>query len=350
MSFSVEHRAAFRMALGGRADLSRIPWQRWLRIVRRERLASMIADPRLDEIHQTVLARHVVLRHNAARIFEALHRRGVESLPLKGYVLVREIYPRPGMRDMTDIDILVRRDDVPAAACALIELGWTPPPRADLLAPPPRSGSINAMLFRPPGGWPSLMHHVHLHWDVFNSTLPVALALRALPLDEIRAAARPVEHGIRLLDPVHLAVLIAEHAFKHSFHELLMLADLAWVLRRVDRGAVESTARRWGLELPMSAALRLVDDLGGATPGAVRGVRGLDGRWFIHSVLSGRRWNGISGLAYLSMMPGLSGRARFLRELFFPADATVRRYGREPGWGETWRRCRRALSMATSGR
>ena len=100
----------------------------------------------------------------------------------------------------------------------------------------------------------------------------------------------------------------------------------------------------------MTAALRLIDELCDARPGAVRGVRGLDGRWFVHSILSGRRWNGISGLAYLSLMPGLSGRARFLRELFFPADATVRHYGREPGWGETWRRCRRALSMATSGR
>ena len=332
-------------------------------MVERERLAAMMqplhqfessvpawARQRLRGFERTVMSRHVLLHHHADRIFAALERVGVAPVPLKGYVLTREIYPRPGVRDMTDLDLLVRREEVPACGRALTALGWHPPPHAQPDRVPGRSGSINAMLFTPPGRIDASRHHVHLHWDVFNSTLPTALALRALPLDEIRRAARPVERGVRLLDRVHLAVLIAEHAFKHSFHELVMLVDLAHVMSGVEEAAVRRTAGRWGLSLQLSLALQLIERLrsGGGVP--VEGIRGLDGRWFVRSVLENRRWNGLSGLGYLSLMPGVRGRARFLREMFFPAREAVRVYGRVPGVRETLRRCRRVVRMATSAR
>lgn len=340
------------------SEFAAVRWGLLMRVLCQERLAAM-ADPPAgapawfkagaEAIRRTVLARHVLLGHHASRIFSALGRAGVRSLPMKGYVLVREVYPGPGLRDMTDIDILVRREEVPAAARALVELGWKPPAGSDIVRPPDRSGSINAMLFVAPDGPGGLLHAVHLHWDVFNSTLPVGLALPPIPLDEIRSAARPVEDGILLMDRAHLAVLVAEHAFKHSFHDLVSLADLVRAMKGADGEAVEGTARRWGLELPVTAALNLAGMLRAVPGPPVRGVRGLDGRWFLRSVLDGRRWNGLSGLGYLSMMPGLCGRARFLLALFFPEGGAVRAYGRRPGLGETWRRCRRAWGMVTSG-
>lgn len=361
MNPSREHRLAFRMAVGDPVDASEfaaVRWGRLMQVLVHERLAAMVEAPEASpdwfkagaaSIRRTILARHVLLGHHAGRIFAALGRSGIRAVPMKGYVLVREVYPAPGLRDMTDIDILVKREEVPAAAAALNLLGWTPPNGAEIHRVPERSGSINAMLFHAPDGPGGLMHAVHLHWDVFNSTLPVGLALPPIPMEEIRREARAVEDGILLMDRAHLAVLVAEHAFKHSFHDLVSLADLVRVMRGVEGAAVEATARRWGLELPVTAALKLAAALRAVPSPPVRGVRGLDGRWFLRSVLEGRRWNGLSGLGYLSMMPGLRGRARFLRALFFPEGGAVRAYGRRPGLGETWRRCRRAWGMVTSG-
>jgi hypothetical protein len=363
VGYSAEHRLAFRLAVGEEVaprELDGIRWNRWLKIVARERLACMMrvldrdrlppaVAGRLGAFERAVLARQVFFDHHAERLFRGLDRAGVSPIPLKGYVLAREIYRGPGVRDMADIDLLVRPQEVPAAARALSSMGWRAPPDADPSRVPERGATLNAMLFNLDGGPAELRCPVHLHWDVYNATLPVALALPPLPLEEVRRAARPAPNGARLPDLVHLAVMVAEHALKHSFHELVSLVDLARLLTVVDRAAVARTAARWGLEFPLAASLALIAALRGL-PASERvcRVRGLDGRWFLRSILSNRRWNGLSAVAYLSLMCGLRGRARLLGRMFFPPRDELRRRGRSPGLAETWRRCALALAMVTS--
>ncbi|MEN9936380.1 MAG: hypothetical protein RLZZ387_2959 [Chloroflexota bacterium] len=74
-----------------------------------------------------------VLQHaNAARvrtralaeILARFHAAGVEALALKGAALSFLVYPRPALRPMRDIDLLVRASDAPRAYALLGELGF----------------------------------------------------------------------------------------------------------------------------------------------------------------------------------------------------------------------------------
>ena len=57
-------------------------------------------------------------------MFEALGKRGVMSIPIKGIFLSEEVYPDISFRMITDIDLLIRGEDLMMAEKALIELGY----------------------------------------------------------------------------------------------------------------------------------------------------------------------------------------------------------------------------------
>jgi hypothetical protein len=75
------------------------------------------AGPALESWNLFCSERETLLRRNLARIsfFLELSRdlsaEGIDIVPLKGLDLVLRAYPSPGMRDMTDIDLLIREKD-----------------------------------------------------------------------------------------------------------------------------------------------------------------------------------------------------------------------------------------------
>lgn len=59
-------------------------------------------------------------------IHERLAREGIEALVLKGAALAHLIYERPGLRPMSDVDLLVAPADLDRAARVVEELGYKP--------------------------------------------------------------------------------------------------------------------------------------------------------------------------------------------------------------------------------
>lgn len=59
-----------------------------------------------------------------ARFLAEFERAGLQTLVLKGTALALLFYPDCGLRPMTDLDVLVRRDQARAAMSLLAELGW----------------------------------------------------------------------------------------------------------------------------------------------------------------------------------------------------------------------------------
>ena len=62
-------------------------------------------------------------------VLDILHAAGVAALPLKGPVLAAALYPDSALRPFSDLDILVRRPQVPAALQALARNGYALDPR-----------------------------------------------------------------------------------------------------------------------------------------------------------------------------------------------------------------------------
>lgn len=72
---------------------------------------------------------HLQRRAAFKRISAALEQRGVLVIVLKGMALAHLVYPEPGLRPMSDIDLWVKPADLPAADTALLEAGLRYPER-----------------------------------------------------------------------------------------------------------------------------------------------------------------------------------------------------------------------------
>lgn len=152
------------------------------------------------------------LRQGAA----ALHAHGIPSVLVKGMHTARVLFPEPGTRPMSDVDLVVGPQDFAAAEAALRAVGFTPvaatresvPPHADWIPPgAPRS-------------LPSLeLGHAHA---------PLALNLRggfaypvfgSLRVDLGTPAPRDLrdwsEPGVQVLDGAWELAYLAVHASHH---------------------------------------------------------------------------------------------------------------------------------------
>jgi len=246
------------------------------------------------DVERSILGRQLLARHQADEILAE-----IDALPLKGLHLAHRLYPSPGLRDMGDLDLLIRRQSMRDADIALRKLGYVPefdPERVD-------GGTLRAVEYWRDGSMP-----VHLHWHVTNASLPHFMY--AIDVDEIWRDSRGGE-----LAPHHLLVTLCEHALKHSFAELIHLTDIELASRRVDWTLVGETARRWGLEKAVAYALTLLRELAGVeTPGRREIELDWSGRAFL-ALARRRRWNGLSALGLLSMT---REKVRFVRETLAP--------------------------------
>jgi hypothetical protein len=78
----------------------------------------------LERSFRINMARNLFLSSEIDRVFEALGKRGVISIPIKGIFLSEEVYPDISFRMITDIDLLIRREDLTRAEESLVELGY----------------------------------------------------------------------------------------------------------------------------------------------------------------------------------------------------------------------------------
>jgi hypothetical protein len=249
------------------------------------------------DAERSVLARQMMALYQADEILGR-----IEALPLKGLHLAHRVYPSPGLRDMGDLDLLVRRSRLREADAELRTLGYAPDHAPELV----QGGSLNAVEY-----WRADSMPVHLHWHVSNASLPHFMY--RVDIDDIWREARD-----GALAPHHLIVTLCEHALKHSYSMFILLTDIELASRAVDWDAVASTARRWGLERAVAYTLILLRDLGEVeSPGLsrFRDVR-IDwaGRAFL-SMARRRRWDGLSALGLLSMT---GEKIRFVRETLSP--------------------------------
>jgi hypothetical protein len=74
-----------------------------------------------------------------AEVLGACSAAGIQALVLKGAALSHLVYPEPGLRPMSDVDLLVRESDAPAAQSLLASLGFSAPLLEDGEALPPKS-------------------------------------------------------------------------------------------------------------------------------------------------------------------------------------------------------------------
>lgn len=183
----------------------------------------------------------------------ALHAEGIGVIALKGLALARRYYGDVALRPMTDIDLLVRREEAPRAIAALRRLGYR---AIDGMGSPSgfysfTSGVVAYARPRPPT--------IEVHWELFGRQ-----AYRpALPGAEVWARAQQIRLFDRSALYLHprdeLWYLCVHAAIEHQLERLIWLVDIAELVDALpadwdwQRFTDETAAA--GIALPVASAL-----------------------------------------------------------------------------------------------
>ena len=276
-------------------------------------------------------AREMLRRNEIVSALDSLAAAGVQPILLKGTPLAYSAYEVPSARPRGDTDLLVLREQVEAARCAMTAIGYSPTLCCD--------GELVFCQFEmSKSDRFGVNHAFDFHWKISTQSLFADL----LSYDELAADALPVPalgtHA-RAAGLLHALLLACVHPVMHHrcvprvlwIHDIHLLAsqlsavefdrfvDLAIAknVTAIVRHELALSRSLWGTSIPDSAAARLR-----ASEMPERSATYLlpDRRWH-HELVSNIR-----------CLPAWPGRFRLLREVLFPGPAyMLRSYGLTTG-------------------
>jgi len=220
-----------------------------------------VSDPAMEhyrKVFRFFWFKNQVLFRKARLLGEALQSRGIPVLFLKGMPLALQFYGHAGLRPMNDVDVLVRREDVPAVLEHLAGSGWSccntsvrSLARADRLV-----RVRHGLNFRHADG-----QQVDVHWELTRHCFAGSGSLWA--------EARPlVVDGVALqtLSPTdHLLHAFVQGAEWDGMSPIRWVVDARMILVRggVDWGRLVEQARRFEMGGVAADGLEVVGALGG---------------------------------------------------------------------------------------
>jgi hypothetical protein len=189
------------------------------------------------------------------RVTGILEAAGVPVIVLKGPALAVVAYGEIRLRQFSDVDILVRPEDLPKAAALLSLDGYRP-----VFFGMPGAERITARayedLFAKPGQLCSLDVHWHLTPQYFPCVSEDAAWKRAMRLSLDAGSILTLSHQ-------DLVLFLCVHAAKHGWPELQAVCDVAAVIQsgRVDWNAIVAEASDSGSLRMLQVGLCLAHDL-----------------------------------------------------------------------------------------
>jgi hypothetical protein len=244
----------------------------------------------------------------AVEVVGAFERAGIESLLLRGPALAAWLYGEHEPRPYTDVDLLVRADDVPRAETVLTGLGF------DLLPLPPHDRHAHTWL-RADGA------SVDLHRSLSGAEADPDVVWSVFR----RGAQTLIVHGreIATLGAEGCALEVAMHVAQHGRQLEQPLEDLRRALGRADlevwRNAAELAAEIRAVSA-FASGLRRV-----ATGAAIADRLSLPVDERVSTILRSENPPPMAlGLDRLATHPGLPAKIAFAASKIFPSPAFMR--------------------------
>ncbi|HLW69723.1 MAG TPA: nucleotidyltransferase family protein [Candidatus Binataceae bacterium] len=228
--------------------------------------------PIRDRIRTSAVAIELRNEYLAARLIELMGefaRNAIALLAFKGPILAQLAYGDPGLRVFADLDILVRKADVPRAAHLLERLGFAGD-YFDHVAFQSDFFHAVEINFRAREGDLNL----DLHWDLAPGYYPFGPRGDAVWQ---RASVVPLgERQVPTLAPEDHLLFLAVHASRHGWPLLSQICDVAYFASRVkldwatltERASRTGCARMLNLGLMLAAGLLAAELPAGALQGA----------------------------------------------------------------------------------
>lgn len=182
------------------------------------------AASRLRNCYRDSAKRNLILTANLLALLDAFASEGIAVMPLKGPTLAESLYPDPVLRPFSDLDLLIRKQDVGAALRLLTRKGYTLGAHLARLSLP----ALLNLEFE------VLLHHermppVDLQWQIGLGDYPFCFDMEILWRSQCqtRLAGREVPG----LSPETLMLFLCVHGTKHLWSRLQWLGDIAMLSR-----------------------------------------------------------------------------------------------------------------------
>ncbi len=180
---------------------------------------------KLDQQLPANLRRNFLLMAAAVKLLAALEQQHIPALTFKGPALAAQLYGNLGLRQVSDIDILVAPPDLAIAQRVLVNLGYEP---QELLTPPQAVLRQQTNYER---AWlhPRSQVNVDLHWGLAPPYLTEPIAIAPLI-----ARAYPLTLNAQRLQvpaPADLLFILCLNGSKDGWLHLQRLCDVATCLQ-----------------------------------------------------------------------------------------------------------------------
>lgn len=207
------------------------------------------------------------LTRELLRVLDHLDSRGIAALPYKGPALAESLYGNVGLRQFSDLDVLIHAADVPRAKAALGELGYKP--GIELTPQEERAYLVSGYEYTFDSAQGRNL--LELQWQVLPRFYSVDFDVDGF-FDRAQTGT-VAGREFRTLSADDLMLVLCVHAAKHAWVQLSWLCDIVQLARsqRVDWDAVTQQAQRLGIERIVAVSFVLAHQLLGAdVPGSVQ--------------------------------------------------------------------------------
>jgi hypothetical protein len=278
-----------------------------------------------QELRDAARAQTLFTLSLTAELFRVLDRfaaLGIGALLTKGPVLSARCYGDPGLRQYTDLDLVLRDADIHRATQSMMALGYQP--KVPLQAIQARKAPGEYVFVQ--SGTKLL---VELHTERTFRYHPKSLSVEKLL--ERQTRVRFDGHDVPALSTEDELILICIHGAKHFWERLMWIADVAALVSRqpMDWNREQLAAREVQAERMVSVGLLLaMNMLGAQLPGQAIAAFGSSGGAKRIAAEIGRRLPNVDAEPF-----GLLGRAAFrirMRGGFLPGVAYLLRLSLSP--------------------
>ncbi len=225
--------------------------------------AEAAAKFRLQDQLNVLHNRH--LTNELARYLRAFAQAGVRAIWFKGPILASLAYGDIGLRQFSDLDLLIAKSDLATVAEILIAAGYN----SHLSR---RDGITGGYFqeFEECFSGPNRLGAIDVHWKMTPKAFPFG------PSDDevfARAISYPLgDDAVPTLAPDDLFLYLCVHGAKHGWPKLEMICDIAQLLRApglIDLDVVLRRASHLGSRRMVLLAIYLADAIGGDAIGGM---------------------------------------------------------------------------------
>ena len=210
----------------------------------------------LRNCYRQNIKQNLFFARELSRLLNLFGLAGIQAIPLKGPALAWSLYETPGLRLLSDLDLLIPQHDIRRALDLLTSNGYRQvDPDIDLRF----FGDCGQLILRRADE----IFEVDLHWRI------VAAHFNPLDVTEILARLAPIDIAGRLtpaFSPEDLLAFLCVHGAKHGWDSLARISDLDRLINvcQLDWDAILSRASRQRMLRVVSLGLCLAQDLLGS--------------------------------------------------------------------------------------